>query len=61
MLVIEEILILRLFRRNDDDDNSDDDLHDTVVLQILHDEENFGNRDTLYGRFNFNNLISKHF
>lgn len=38
------------------DEENDDDMDDALVLHILHDEENLGNRGLLYGRFNLDNL-----
>lgn len=48
---MEEILVLAAL------DSSDDDIEDAVDLHILHDDENLGNREALYGRFNLENLF----
>ncbi|XP_072380479.1 uncharacterized protein [Diabrotica undecimpunctata] len=38
------------------DDEEDEDFEDALLLHILHDEEQLGNRAILYGRFSLNNM-----
>lgn len=38
------------------DNEYDDDIDEALILHILNDEENLGNRALLYGRFNLENL-----
>lgn len=50
---MEEILNIGVFI----DDEDDEDFDDAVILHILNDRENIGNRGLLYGRFNFEAML----
>lgn len=50
---MDEILNIGVFI----DDEDDDDLDDAMILHILNDHENIGNRVLIYGRFNFEAML----